>query len=81
VSTYPVDVQIESYDRQGLLRDVSQVLANEKLNVTSVNVFTDRDTSVAHMRLTVEVPDAGRLSQLLARLSQLHNVVDARRRR
>ena len=81
LSTYPVDVQIEAYDRQGLLRDVSQVLANEKLNVTSVNVFTDRDTSVAHMRLTVEVPDAGRLSQLLARLSQLHNVVDARRRR
>ncbi len=80
LSTYPVDVQIEAYDRQGLLRDVSQVLANEKLNVTSVNVFTDRDTSVAHMRLTVEVPDAGRLSQLLARLNQLHNVVEARRR-
>jgi GTP pyrophosphokinase len=77
--TYPVDVRIEAYDRQGLLRDITQVLANEHLNVMSVNTFTDRETSVAHMRLTVEVPDAGRLARILARLAQLHNVIDVRR--
>jgi GTP pyrophosphokinase len=80
VSTYPVDIQVEAYDRQGLLRDISQVLANEKLNVTSVNTYTDRDTSLAHMRLTIEVPDAARLARVLARIGQLSNVVEARRR-
>ncbi len=80
VNTYPVDIQVEAYDRQGLLRDISQVLANEKLNVTSVNTYTDPETSLAHMRLTVEVPDAGRLARVLARIGQLNNVVEARRR-
>jgi GTP pyrophosphokinase len=80
VATYPVEIQVEAYDRQGLLRDISQVLASEKLNVSSVKTYTDRETSVAHMRLTVEVPDAGRLARVLARIGQLKNVVDAHRR-
>ena len=80
VSTYPVDIQVDAYDRQGLLRDISLVLANEKLNVIGVNTYSDRETSVAHMRLTVEVPDAGKLARVLSRLGQLHNVIDVRRR-
>jgi GTP pyrophosphokinase len=78
--TYPVDIQVEAYDRQGLLRDVGLVLASEKVNVIGVNTFTDRETSIAQMRFTIEVPDAARLARVLARLTQLHNVIDVRRR-
>jgi GTP pyrophosphokinase len=77
--TYPVDVHIEAYDRQGLLRDITQVLATERVNVSSVNTLTDRDTRVARMRLTLEVPDADRLARVLVRLGQVHNVTDVRR--
>ena len=78
--TYPVDIQVEAYDRQGLLRDITLILANEKLNVLGVNSFTDRETGIAHLRLTIEVPDAAKLARVLARLTQLHNVIDVRRR-
>jgi GTP pyrophosphokinase len=80
VSTYPVDIQVDAYDRQGLLRDISLVLANEKVNVIGVNTYSDRETSIAHMRLTIEVADAGKLGRVLSRLGQVHNVVDVRRR-
>ena len=77
--TYPVDIEMQAYDRQGLLRDVTLLLANEKVNVLGINTWTDDDSRVAHMRFTVEVPDVGKLSVLLSRLGQLHNVFDVRR--
>ncbi len=80
-NTYPVDVQIEAYDRQGLLRDISLLLANEKVNVIGVNTGTDKETHIAHMQLTVEVPDVGKLSRVLARLGHLSNVIDVHRRK
>ncbi len=76
---YPVDVEMQAYDRQGLLRDVTLLLANEKVNVLGINTATDHDTGVAHMKFTVEVPDVGKLSLLLSRLGQLHNVFEVRR--
>jgi GTP pyrophosphokinase len=77
--TYPVDVRIEAYDRQGLLRDITLVLSSEKVNVIGVSTYTDRETSIAHMRLTLEVPDAAKLARVLSRLTQVQNVVDVRR--
>ena len=76
---YPVDIEMQAYDRQGLLRDVSLLLANEKVNVVGINTHTDPGTRIAHMRLTVEVPDVGKLSRVLNRLGQLHNVFEVRR--
>ncbi len=77
--TYPVDIEMLAYDRQGLLRDVTLLLANEKVNVLGINTWTDDDSRVAHMKFTVEVPDVGKLSVLLSRLGQLHNVFEVRR--
>ena len=77
---YSVDIELVAFDRQGLLRDVSTVLANEKLNITAVNTTTRRRTHTTHMVITVEVPDLGVLSRVLARLGQLPNVTGARRR-
>ncbi|WP_297526499.1 GTP diphosphokinase [Thiohalobacter sp.] len=78
--TYPVDIQILAFDRAGLLRDVTSVLAGEKINVLAVNTHTDKRDHAAHMQLTVEISDLGSLSRVLSRISQLPNVVEARRK-
>ncbi len=79
--TYPVDIQIRAYDRSGLLRDVSQMLLNEKINVLAVNTLSDKDDNTANMRLTIEIPGMEALGRLLARISQLPNIIEARRSR
>ncbi len=79
-SLYPVEIQVEAYDRQGLLRDITSILANERVNVTAVSTRTDPETSVARMALSLEIADLGQLSRILDKLGQLPNVVEVRRR-
>lgn len=59
VQTYPVDIVIKAYDRSGLLRDVSQVLLNERINVLAVNTRSNKEDNTASMLLTIEI-GAGR---------------------
>lgn len=75
--SYEVDVAIEAYDRQGLLRDITGLFANARLNVLSVNTQTNKNDNTATMRLRVEVPNLGALSKLLERINRLKNVVSA----
>ena len=77
---YPVDITIEAYDRPGLLRDITTVLANDRINLLGVNTATDIDDGIARMSLTVEIGDIGQLSRILAQIGQLPNVVEAKRR-
>jgi len=72
-----VDVAIEAYDRQGLLRDITGLIANARINVLTINTQTNKQTHTATMRLRVEVPDLGSLSKLLERIERLKNVVSA----
>jgi GTP pyrophosphokinase len=51
---YQVDIAVEAYDRSGLLRDITALLANEKINLTSVNTITDEHDEIAHMQLVTE---------------------------
>jgi GTP pyrophosphokinase len=81
VQTYPVDIRIRAYDRSGLLRDVSQVLLNEHINVLAVNTLSSREDNTAAMRLTIEIPGLDALARLLGRIGQLPNVIEARRER
>jgi len=81
VQTYPVEVVIKAYDRSGLLRDVTQVLLNEKLNVLAVNTRSNKDDNTASMSITVEIPGLDALGRLLARIGQLPNIIEARRHR
>ena len=74
---YEVDVAIEAYDRQGLLRDITGLFANARINVLTINTQTNKQTNTATMRLRVEVPDLGSLSKLLERIERLKNVVSA----
>ncbi len=76
-ANYEVDVAIEAYDRQGLLRDITGLFANARINVLTINTQTNKQTHTATMRLRVEVPDLGSLSKLLERIDRLKNVVSA----
>ncbi len=79
-NTYPVDVEVTVYDRQGLLRDIAAVLANEKINVLSVSSLSDKSMNTGSIELTLEIPDINVLSRVLARIEQLPNVKQVRRK-
>ncbi len=78
--TYPVDIEILAFDRQGLLRDITSILSNEKINVLSVNTQTDKQNYSVRMQLTLEIANIDELSRVLGRIGQLPNVTEARRR-
>jgi GTP pyrophosphokinase len=79
---YPLDVIIQASDRQGLLRDVSEVLTRERVNVTGVNTRSVKDNSggTAWMTFTLEVSDTRRLQQVLRQVAAVQGVRSARRR-
>ncbi len=78
-STYPVDIRISAYDRAGLLRDITALLANEKVNVLAINTLSNQADSTADMQVTIEVKGIEWLSRILAKIDQLPNVMKVRR--
>lgn len=78
-SVYSVEVMVEAFDRQGLLRDITDLLDREKVNITAMKTLSDRGKHTVDMSMTVEVKGFNELSRLLARLNQLPNVASARR--
>jgi len=79
VGSYEVDVAIEAYDRQGLMRDITTLFANARANVLMINTQTRKSDNTAAMRLRIEVPGVDALSRLLERIERLNNVITARR--
>jgi GTP pyrophosphokinase len=77
-SVFPVDVMVLAQDRQGLLRDISEVFTKEKMNVIGVQTQSIKGT--AWMTFTVEVADAGRLHKVLGLVAELPGVRSARRK-
>ena len=77
-SVYPVDVAVEAVDRQGLLRDISEVFTKEKMNVIGVQTLSVKGT--AWMTFTVEVSESGKLPKVLKMVGALGGVRSARRR-
>lgn len=75
---YAVDVVVEENDRQGLLRDVSDVFAHERINVVAVS--TQSRAGIAFMQFTVEVSGLESLSRALGRIGEIRGVFAARRR-
>jgi GTP pyrophosphokinase len=77
--TYPVEIIVQAFDRQGLLRDITTILSNSHLNVTSMNTMTDKKTHIATLTLTIEVANADELSVALAKIEHLRNVMEVSR--
>ncbi|HBX41764.1 MAG TPA: GTP diphosphokinase, partial [Marinobacter adhaerens] len=80
-AVYPVDIEIEAYDRSGLLRDITQVLSASKSDVLSLNTLSNKDENTATMTVTVEISSLEQLARLLAQIRNLPNIIDVRRKR
>jgi GTP pyrophosphokinase len=77
---YPVDIAVTAYDRSGLLRDITNILADERINVVGVTTNVDKKEHVAHIELTVEVSGIQAVSRVLSKLQQVTNVTNVERR-
>jgi GTP pyrophosphokinase len=78
-ATYPVELAIQAHDRQGLLRDITQLFATERINVLALNTLSDVANNTATMRLTIEITGLDALSGLLSKLNGLRNIISASR--
>jgi GTP pyrophosphokinase len=74
-----VQISVTAYDRRGLVRDVTDVLALERLSIEAMTTTTDRDAGTAHVLVTVSVTDLDQLARVLRRLAGVPNVTHARR--
>ena len=79
-ATYPVDLTLRAYDRAGLIRDVSAVLADDKANVTDLQSKTDKESMQTTMDISLEIVDLPTLSDVIGRLERLPNVISVKRR-
>jgi guanosine-3',5'-bis(diphosphate) 3'-pyrophosphohydrolase len=77
--SYPVAVRIRAYDRDGLMRDVSTLVSNEGISMSSIHVATKN--SLATFDVVMGITDVTQLSRVLNRLEALPNVLEARRMR
>ena len=75
---YRVPISIIAYDRAGLMRDISTLLADEKINLSEVAVSTKQE--VATFQLTMEISDLTRLSRVMTRVEDIPSVVEVFRR-
>jgi GTP pyrophosphokinase len=78
---FPVDIEIEAFDRRGLVRDVSAALADEKISIQGMNTVTDKRDNVAHMQISISIAGLPQLSRALARIARVPNIIKARRRK
>jgi GTP pyrophosphokinase len=77
---YPVPVRVESWDRVGLWRDVSAIVADAGINIEELQqipITTDRNRTALLMRLTIH--SLSQLTKLLDKLNRIPNVIEARR--
>ncbi|HEY2818850.1 MAG TPA: bifunctional (p)ppGpp synthetase/guanosine-3',5'-bis(diphosphate) 3'-pyrophosphohydrolase [Casimicrobiaceae bacterium] len=75
---FPVDIIVEAMDRQGLLRDISEIFSRDKINVTAVNTLTR--SMQARMSFTIEVESIPQLKRALALVKDVRGVMSATRR-
>jgi GTP pyrophosphokinase len=80
-SDFPVDIEVHAFDRRGLVRDVSAALADEKISIQGMTTVTDKRDNIARMRIGISIAGLPQLSNVLARIARLPNVLSARRKK
>ncbi len=73
--TFPVDIQIKAYDRQGLMNDISTILSNEGINLRDIKI--NLSDNLAIINLILEITDITQLSRVLTRIESLPNIMEA----
>jgi len=77
-SVYPVDIQVESWDRVGLVRDITTLVADEKVNISGVNLVNHSDHTIS-LYFTLEMGGLAQLSRLLAKIEGVRGVMSVAR--
>lgn len=80
-TNYSVRIQVKAYDRRDLIRDISNILASSDTQVTDISSRGDKLLDEVTIRLDVRVRDYEQLSELLSRMGNVINVIEARRLR
>ena len=78
-ASFPVTVDVEAYDRSGLLFDITSIFLDELINIIVMNSVTDKASHTVIIKMTIEVASLKRLIRALELMQQLPNVVSARR--
>jgi GTP pyrophosphokinase len=78
-SSQPVTLAIVAIDRQGLVRDIGDLLVSEKISIEMMHTTTDRTQSTATIDLRVAIADAQHLTRLLQRIRKVTSVLSVRR--
>ncbi len=77
--TFSVQVMITAYDRSGLVHDVSGILADRKINMTSLSTGKRDRYNILPLYMTLEIPNLKTLTRVLSKIEQLPNVIEAKR--
>ncbi|MFC0048823.1 GTP diphosphokinase [Rheinheimera tilapiae] len=78
-SGYEASIRIVAHDRNGLLRDITSILANEKANVLRMSSNSDVARQTATIYMTLELYNLDSLNKLLTKVSQIDDVIEAKR--
>lgn len=76
---YPVMIRLLAYDRPGLMRDMSDVVASMDVNISAASVQTNKKNNIALISATLEISSVRQLATILNKLSRLPNVFEVRR--
>ena len=76
---FTVPIEIVAYDREGLMRDISTIIADERVNIADVDV--KRRQEIATLYITMEITSPKQLTRILSKIEQLNSVVETYRRR
>ena len=76
--TYPIAIRVEAYDRTGLLSDITQVMAENKVNILAANVGVNPDHTAA-VAMTIQVASVAQLAKVMGRVEALKDVLNVQR--
>jgi len=77
-TTYPVSVVVDAFNRVGLARDITVVVAAEKVNIANMNV-SEKPDQQAMISITIDIEDLGQLSRVLSRIEGVRGVINVTR--
>ena len=80
-AVYPVRIQVKAFDRTGLLRDFSELVSQEDINMGDVKALTGHSDNTALINATLEIKNAAQLTRILTKISRLPNIIEVHRRR
>ncbi|WP_286234888.1 GTP diphosphokinase [Thalassotalea sediminis] len=79
-NSYQVSLLVTAYDRQGLLRDVSTIISNERILIVGIESNSDRNAHTTTMTIQLEISHQERLQKLISKFSQLDDVIEVKRK-